>query len=427
MRTAASFFLLALFLFPIVPFAAAQYSAATDTSRNADLQFVVMLSRHGVRSPLGARGEYDKYSAAPWPVWSVPPGIQTAHGDQLIRIFGAWDRKKFADQHLFAAAGCADTARVTIVADNDQRTRATGKDLAEGMFPGCRIAVRSLPDGVKDPLFQPIWLRTVPHDEALTSAAVLGRMGGDLNNLTAVYHSQLALLDHVLAGCGRAQANPKRTSLLDLPAPVRYPAATIAENLLLEYAEGMSLADTGWGCLDGATLRAIMQIDTAAWDFGFRTPAVARPYASPILDRILKTMQQSATGAAVPGALGKPGDRLVILAGHDTNIVTVAGALRIDWVLDGRFDDPAPGGALLFELWRPRDGSKPFVRVEYTAQTLEQMRKAEPLTAANPPATAPIFVPGCSRADLSCTWEGFAAAMHASIDPAYGTATTVGR
>jgi 4-phytase/acid phosphatase len=109
----------------------------------------------------------------------------------------------------------------------------------------------------------------------------------------------------------------------------------------------------------------------------------------------------------------------VILVGHDTNIVTVAGALHIDWVFDGRADDTPPGGALLFELWRPRDGGKPFVRLKYIAQTLEQMRNSQALTPANPPAVAPIFIPGCSRQDLSCTWEGFSAAMHASIDPAY--------
>ena len=162
-----------------------------------------------------------------------------------------------------------------------------------------------------------------------------------------------------------------------------------------------------------------MQVNSANWDYGMRTPAEARVYASILLDRIQKTIQQSATGAAVPGALGKPGDRLVILVGHDTNIVTVAGALGIDWVSDGRVDDTPPGGALLFELWRPRDGGKPFVRLEYIAQTLEEMRNAEPLTATNPPAEAPIFIPGCGRADFSCTWEGFSAAVRAAINPAY--------
>lgn len=145
-------------------------------------------------------------------------------------------------------------------------------------------------------------------------------------------------------------------------------------------------------------------------------------YASNLLDHIRTTMEQSVTGKSVPGALGKPGDRLVVLVGHDTNIVTIAGALNIDWVLDGRVDDSPPGGALIFELWRPRAGGEPFVRVAFTTQTLDQMRKAEPLTTANPPAEAPIFVPACSRQDLSCSWSGFSAALRQVIDPAWVSA-----
>ena len=183
----------------------------------------------------------------------------------------------------------------------------------------------------------------------------------------------------------------------------------------------MSDADTGWGCLDGATLRYVMQANIAAWDYADRTPTVARIYASNLLDHIRRTMEQSVAGKSVPGALGKPGDRLVILVGHDTNIVTVAGALGIDWIADGRVDDSPPGGALVFELWRsPKAG--PFVRVSFTTQTLEQMRNAEPLTPANPPAEAPIFVPACSGPDLSCTWDGFSAAMRQATDPAYVSA-----
>ncbi len=165
-----------------------------------------------------------------------------------------------------------------------------------------------------------------------------------------------------------------------------------------------------------------MQVNIASWEYSFRTPAVARMYASNLLDHILRTMAQSVTGKPDPGALGKPGDRLVILVGHDTNIVTSAGALGIDWIEDGRVDDTPPGGALVFELWRSHADGKLFVRLEFTAQTLEQMRKGEPLTLANPPAEAPVFVPGCGRADLSCTWEGFSAAMRQAIDPAYVSA-----
>jgi 4-phytase/acid phosphatase len=251
--------------------------------------------------------------------------------------------------------------------------------------------------------------------------------------LTEAYRPQLAALDKVLAGCGHATPSEvKRTSIFDVPiapgggsnnssgytGPLSV-GSTMAENLLLEYTTGMSDANTGWGCVDGATLRALMQLDTAGWDYAYRTPIVARIYASNLLDHIERSMEQSITGKRVAGALSRPSDRMLMVVGHDTNIVTVAGALGVDWIIDGRVDDTPPGGALYFEVWRPRDGGWPFVRMEYTAQTLEQMRQAQPLTPTNPPATAPIFVPGCSQEDNSCTWEGFSAAVHAAIDPAY--------
>jgi 4-phytase/acid phosphatase len=70
-------------------------------------------------------------------------------------------------------------------------------------------------------------------------------------------------------------------------------------------------------------------------------------------------------------------------------------------------------------LWRSRTGGQFTVRTFYIAQSLEQMRQSQPLTADNPPGIAPIFVPGCSGPDLSCTWDGFSAAIQKAIDPAY--------
>jgi len=411
----------------------AQTSAAPAQPMNADLQLVVVLSRHGVRSPLNRQTELDKFSAAPWPVWNVEPGIQTPHGNELIRIFGAWDRAHWSEEGLLTSSGCDDAAHVTIVADTDQRTRETGKALAEGIFPGCTVPVHSQPDGATDPIFRALNAGVGHADNALAVAAVEGRIGANPADLTEAYRPQLAALDRVLAGCGKLPENSHRSSIFDIPSslapgsnssPVasRGPlvtASTLAENFLLEYTQGMSDADTGWGCVDGATLRYLMQLDTAAWNYAFHTPAVARMNASNLLDRIEKTMRQDASGKPVAGAVGKPGDKLVILVGHDSNIAAVAGALGIDWVLDGRVNDTPPGGALVFELWRSRDSGKSLVRVNYWSQTLEQMRKSQVLSSANPPAIAPIFVPGCSGPDLSCTWEGFSTAMRQSIDPAY--------
>ena len=412
----------------------AALGAQGSNVNGATLQYVVMLSRHGVRSPLQTPAELERFSAAPWPKWPVAPGILTPHGYGLMKLFGAWDRARFSGQGLFAASGCADASHVTILADTDERTRDTGKALADGMLPGCTVPVHSQHLGMNDPLFRSLEAGIGRANMGLSVAAIDGRIGGNAGNLTEAYRPQLTALDRVLAGCGHVRSgNPARVSIFgipaslgpgngDRPAALRGPlptAATLTANLMLEYAEGMSDANIGWGCMDGATLRSLMQIDGAAWEYGTRTPVIARAKASNLLYHIEKSMEQSVAGKPVAGALGAPGDRLLILVGHDTNIATVAGALNINWIVDGRVDDTPPGGALLFEVWRPRDGGKPFVRLEYTAQTIDQMRSGQTLTAANPPVEAPIFVPACSRDDLSCGFDGFQAAVRQAIDPAY--------
>ncbi len=413
-------------------------SAPPRPKPDATLEYVVLLSRHGVRSPLGVPGALDKFSAAPWPRWEVPPGFLTPHGYALIKLFGAWDRARFSSDGLLAPAGCADAAHVTILADTDQRTRETGKALAEGMLPGCSVPVHSLHAFENDPLFRSLEAGVGRANYALATAAIAGRIGGDPNNLTAAFHAQLDALERVLLGCGHASPpERKRTSIFDVgaalvpgngdrPASLRGPvmsASVMVENFLLAYTDGKPDADVGWGCVDGSTLRSLMQLDTASWEFGTRTRAIARMKASNLLFHIQKSIAQSVAGKPVDGALGSPADRLLILVGHDTNIATVAGALGIDWIVDGRVDDTPPGGALLFELWRSRPDGKPFVRLEYTAQTLEQMRQAQPLTPANPPGQEPIFVPGCSgplpEIDMSCSLDSFRAAMNAAIDPNY--------
>lgn len=115
---------------------------APPASKQMQLQFVVVLTRHGVRSPTGDPGRFAKYSRAPWPQWDVPPGYLTAHGFEDMKLFGAWDRSQLAQEGLLSATGCADSAQVWFYADSDQRTRESGRALTEGMFPA--VLLRSM-------------------------------------------------------------------------------------------------------------------------------------------------------------------------------------------------------------------------------------------------------------------------------------------
>lgn len=425
---------IACLLFLIAFSVAAQTAPQTSKSPDAELKFVVYVSRHGVRSPTGKAEKYSSYSIAPWPTWDVAPGYLTAHGYRLMEIFGAYDRMKLASQGLLSATGCDDAAHVTIHADSDQRTRETGKALAAGLFPGCTVKVQSLPEGDNDPLFHSISAGVGKPDPALAAAAISGRIGGDPNNLTNAYRTQLAALDKVLATCG-AGASPKtkRTSLLDIPAKLApgdddgltklkgplNTASTITENFLLEYTQGMDASSVGWGCVDGDKLRSLIDLHSAAADFAGRTKAIARMQVSNLLDHVRRAMEQSVTGKPVSGAPGAPADHALFLIGHDTNLTNIAGLLDLTWIVDGRRDDTPPGAALIFELWKTRVTGNYSVRTYYSAQTLEQMRSASKLTLDDPPQRVPVFLPGCSAEDFSCPWPSFVKTLDQAVDQHY--------
>jgi len=413
---------------------AAQTASHTSKSPDAELKFVVYVGRHGVRSPTGKVEKYNSYSNAPWPTWDVAPGYLTAHGYRLMEIFGAYDRMKLASQSLLSATGCDDAAHVTIHADSDQRTRETGKALAAGLFPGCTVKVQNLPEGENDPLFHSLAAGVDQRDLALAAAAISGRIGGDPNNLTNAYRTQIAALDKVLATCGAgAPRETKRTSLLDIPAKLMpgeddhltelkgplNTASTISENILLEYTQGMDASNVAWGCVDGDKLRSLIDLHTAASDFAQRTKAIARMQASNLLDHVRRAMEQSVTGKTVSGAPDAPADRALFLIGHDTNLTNIAGLLNLTWIVDGRRDDTPPGGALIFELWRVPATGTYSVRTYYSVQTLEQMRSASNMTLDDPPQRVPVFLPGCSAEDLSCSWPSFVKTLDQAIDQHY--------
>jgi 4-phytase / acid phosphatase len=151
-----------------------------------------------------------------------------------------------------------------------------------------------------------------------------------------------------------------------------------------------------------------------------RTPYLARARGSNLLAHVLRSLEQAASGKATAGALGQPGDALLVLAGHDTNLSNLSGMLGLSWKLAGyQPDDTPPGGALILSLWRDSETGRLSVKLRYLAQTLDQMRNASPLSVASPPASQEVPMPGCEaeQRDRGCPWETARLLMQNAIDP----------
>jgi len=409
------------------------------TTEGARLQFVVILTRHGVRSPTQPPQEIDTYAAEAWPSWGVKPGELTAHGAKLIHQLASYDRAYLAAAGLLQPSGCADAPHIRIRADVDQRTRETARIWAEGALPGCHLTVDAMASGA-DPIFHALATGVAKPDRELALASVNGRIGGNTTSLVASHRHAFETLRYLLTGCApigpcAAEEKPGKQAVLKLKseidpgrgdrlADVLGPLRTgsgLAENFLLEYTDGMPEKNLGWGRLNRENLLEVMSIHTLYEDVIRRDPYLARAQISNLLSHIMRSMEQAVSRKDVPGALGKAGDRVLLVVGHDGNIANVGAMLGVSWLLDGyQRNDTPPGGALVFELWKEANGEF-TVHAYYRAQSLDQMYKVVPLSLDEPPLRSRLFLSGYSRADadFSCSWNGFQRALEAAIDPAF--------
>ncbi|HTU80888.1 MAG TPA: histidine-type phosphatase [Candidatus Acidoferrales bacterium] len=410
----ASFFALAL--------SAAAPAVAADAGSAAPapaIPMVVVVSRHGVRSPTHP-AELQPYARQPWATWTGHPGDLTAHGALLMRQFGASYRRQYGDALGIGTRGCPPAGSIFIWADVDQRTRATAEAVANGFAPGCGVAVGHA-SGDSDPLFDPLpGIGTV--DAATAKAAVLGTAGGDLSQFYEADASAFATMERVL-GCAPPAACK---TIVSVPTTVVNKgdgglasikggldaAADVAENLLLEYVEGRPTV--GWGRVDRATLVQMLSLHVLNKRLEHGNRYTARAHASNIMAHVLQTLQEGASGHAVEGTRVPPHSRFVFFAGHDTQLSELAGLLGLNWLVSGdAYNDTPPGSALVFELHAASAGAEPFVRTFLAEQSLDDMRAGH----GERPSRVPVYVPGCPA--LDCPISDFAHVVEGAIDPSF--------
>jgi 4-phytase/acid phosphatase len=356
--------------------------AASPALAEPVLERVVLLERHGVRSP--TKTPDASTADQPWPVWPVGPGELTPHGfDGVVRMGEALKRQYHT---LLSGPGCfvwGDAA--------DQRTRESAKALAQGLAGHCMARNA---DGDSDPLFHAAETGICPVDADKAQAALAPRLDVLLNDHAADYEKSRVALRGVLGkdiGGGNRVKNGKIDGALSS-------ASTLTEDLYLEYAQGMDAP--GWGRAGtAARIAAIMPLHNLYTDLGRRTPYLAERGASLLAHQIAAAL--AGETASFQGAAPVPADaKFVALVGHDTNLSNLSSALGLNWTLKDQPDATAPATVMAFERWR--DGGKISVRVVLYYQTLDQLRTGAHFDAGHRPRRMALPFAGCGNA---CTLD----------------------
>lgn len=351
---------------------AASHAVAAKTPWR--LERVVVVMRHGVRPPTQSAAALAKYADGAWPddaIWGAAPGDLTPHGAAAIQTFGRDLRKLYAGEGLISADGEMGSGVLIWADGGDERTRETAKSLAEGLSPASPPAVGFVPDGMVDPLFDALDAGVCSLDPTLTLAAVEARKPWETADTTAaVSRLQDIVAPRACAGgpgvCLKGPNDARADSKgVKLTGPLAT-AASLAEDLLLEYENGLDGGDLGWARLRRADLDVVLAAHRRASDLTRRTPYIALRRAAPLAELIVETISKPPVAALEP--------RLVVLVGHDTNLSNLAGVFNLDWTLPDQPDVTAPGTALAFERWRDLGTGVIDVRIRVLYQDADAVR-----------------------------------------------------
>jgi 4-phytase/acid phosphatase len=401
-------------------------SCQTGLSAAPVLEKVVILSRHGVRAPLRSVDVFQTLTKRGWPKWPVGPGEMTDHGAKNLAFMADFLRGTYVKEGTLPASGCPTPGAVQIWADvADHRTRQSGEIWAERLAPGCGVASAHAAAGVVDPLFDAAVTNTCPVGFFAAGKALLAATREGTGLLRPEDRHALEVLQGIVApeGC-----NPRGAGICLIPAPgatsVKAAAqlalgSMIAEGIYLQYAQGFPPADVGWGkAADLATIKAIIPAHERGTDLRRRPSVLAARRGAVMAGAILAWLDGRTPPKGAPAV--PPDAKLVMIAGHDSNLLYMASLMGLDWELPNQPSDTAPDTSLAFEVWREPSTNRRTVRVIVYAQTLEQLRAATPLDAAHPPDVVPVVPEACAKTPDDCPLDTFTADVRHGLESICG-------
>lgn len=116
------------------------------------LQKMLVLSRHNIRSPLGET--INKLTPHKWVKWTSAPGELSQKGGELETIMGQYFRERLVHDGLIAENEQPAAGKVRFYANSMQRTIATARYFSSGMLPVANVSIEhQFAPSQMDPVF----------------------------------------------------------------------------------------------------------------------------------------------------------------------------------------------------------------------------------------------------------------------------------
>lgn len=354
---------------------------------------MVILSRHNIRSPISGPGSVvSRITPHAWFDWSSVPGELSLRGGALEVEMGQFFREWLIGEGFIGKNAVPEAGSVRFYANSIQRTRATARAFAAGMFPMADIPVEQhTPLGTMDPVFNPVITKIT--DSFLAKAhAEIEAMGG----LDAPVKTNYALLEKVLDMRKAPAAAHDTLSFSQFPSTIRFEvnkepimggglkmATSASDALTLQYYEEPDAVKAGFGHrLSFGDWTALSGVKDWYQEMLFGVPSIAVNTSHPLLKELLSELRV-------------PGRRFAFLCGHDSNIGGILAALRAEpYSAPLAIETKTPiGGKIVIEKFRGSDG-RLYADLWLVYASAAQLRGLTLLSPSCPPMALPLHLKG---------------------------------
>ena len=381
---------LGIFLLTVTETALAAWGGYDDDFHDKyQLQKMVVLSRHNLRSPLsGNDSALGRITPHKWFAWTSAPSELSLKGGQLEYIMGQYFGQWLTAEKLLTKNHIPKEGEMRFYANSKQRTINTARCFSAGMLPIADVVIehKQAPEG-SDRVFSPrfSFMNDAYKAKVLQEMSLLYQKRNMEKHLASAFQIVEKTLDFkdspIAKKDGLQHFSVKDMDIVNLEKG-KQPrikgsselANSAAEALVLQYYEEPDKEKAGFGHkLTEKEWKEIGSIKDIYYDLLLTTPSVSVNLAHPLL----QVMQEE---------LSMEERKFTFLCGHDTNLATVLASLDVeDYSLPQAIESKTTIGAkFVIGKWKGKDGRE-YATLDLVYQSADQLRNRTTLTMDHPP------------------------------------------